>query len=64
MVSMPKPKVNLADAFIYLNKFSDMVRALHKHPDLPEAEKQRIRSAIKIMKMDIEDLLNSVGGES
>lgn len=61
---MPQVKFNLADAFIHLNKFSDMVRALHQNPDLDENEKKRIRCAIKIMKTDIEELLNSMGSSA
>ena len=59
---MPKPKINLADTFIHLNKFSDMVRELHQYPDLPEDEKKRIRAAIKIMKSEIEELFKTMGG--
>ena len=59
---MTTPKLNIADIFIELNRFADKVRELHQFADLPEDEKKRIRSAIKIMKMDIEELLNSVEG--
>jgi predicted component of type VI protein secretion system len=56
-------KPNLADMFIHLNKFSDMVRELHQYPDLEEDEKKQIRSAIKIMKTDIEELFNTICGK-
>jgi len=59
---MTTPKLNIADFFIEMHRFADKVKALHQYSDLPEDEKKRIRSAIKIIKMEIEELLNSVEG--
>jgi len=51
---------NLADTFIALNKFGDLVRHLHQNPDLTDADRRRIRSSIIVMKMTIEEIFKSV----
>jgi len=51
---------NLADAFIALNKFGDLVWHLHQNPDLTDADLRRIRSSIIVMKMTIEEIFKSV----
>jgi len=51
---------NLADTFIALNKFGDLVRHLHQNPDLTDADRRRIRSSIIVMKMTIEEIFKSI----
>lgn len=61
---MPEAELKIADFYIAVQEIKMRVRELHNFPDLPEAERRRLRSAVKITKSDIEDFLNSVGEKS